>query len=68
MNSEKAARRTARKQLGRNPIKIRKGKYRSRDGRRQYRALHDDVKKRHVHFETIDPKTGKVIKNIHYKW
>lgn len=43
-------------------------KFRSADGRWQYRAKPDDVAKRHIHLEALDPKTGEVLRNFHVYW
>jgi hypothetical protein len=53
------------KALGRNPVQIGPGKWRSQDGRLQLRAKPGDLEDNHIHLEKIDPASGKVIENNH---
>jgi RHS repeat-associated protein len=66
--SEGEARALAREKLGKNPIEIGPEKWRSRDGKWQYRAKPDDVDDLHVHLEELDPETGEVLQNLHLRW
>ena len=66
--SEGHARQLAREKLGKDAVDIGDNKWRSADGRWQYRAKPDDVSKNHVHLERIDPETGAVLENWHLYW
>ena len=66
--SEGEARQIARQKLGTNPVKIAPGKWRSADGKWQYRAKPGDVVENHVHLEELNPQTGEVIQNLHLRW
>jgi RHS repeat-associated protein len=68
MASERDARNLARRMLGRNPVQVEPNKWRSRDGRWQYRARPGDVRERHIHLEQLNPETGEVIQNVHLRW
>ena len=68
MNSEGDARNLARTKLGANPVKVGPNKWRSQDGRWQYRSMPSDVRDRHIHLEELDPQTGRVIQNVHLRW
>jgi hypothetical protein len=70
--SEGEARALARTKLGSNPVD---GslygdpfKWRSRDGKWQYRAKPGDLAEHHIHLEELDPATGRVIQNYHLRW
>jgi hypothetical protein len=66
--NEREARSLARQKLGSDPVEIEPGKWRSQDGKWQYRAKPGDVKENHIHLEELDPKTGEVIQNLHLRW
>jgi Flp pilus assembly pilin Flp len=72
--SERDARNTARTKLGRNPVQVEPGKLRSQDGRWQYRGKpadlegHGPADSPHVHLERLDPVTGEVLENWHFRW
>lgn len=66
--SEAEARTFARQAIGHNPVQVEANKWRSADGKWQYRAKPGDVSDRHVHLEEIDPKTGHVKQNVHLRW
>ncbi len=66
--SQGEARALARTKLGSNPIEIEPGKWRSADGKWQYRAKPGDVADRHIHLEELNPQTGEVIQNVHLRW
>ena len=66
--SEGEARQLARQKLGKDPVEIEPGKWRSRDGKWQYRAKPGDIQERHIHLEELDPKTGTVLQNAHLRW
>jgi hypothetical protein len=66
--SEGAARATAREKLGTDPVEIEPGKWRSQDGKWQYRAYPGDVSRNHVHLEELNPRTGEVLQNWHLRW
>ena len=67
-NSEAEARTLARQKLGKDPVEIEPGKWRSQDGKWQYRAKPGDVSERHIHLEELDPETGEVLQNLHLRW
>ncbi len=67
-NSEGEARNLAREKLGRDPIEFEPNKFRSQDGKWQYRAKPNDLKNGHIHLEELDPKTGEVKQNVHCRW
>ena len=66
--SEGEARAIARTKLGSDPVEVSPGKWRSQDGRWQYRAKPGDVLDNHVHLEQLNPVTGEVIRNLHLRW
>jgi len=66
--SEWEARHYAKKKLGKNAVKVGDHKWRSANGKWQYRAAPGDIKDSHVNLEELDPKTGKVLQNLHLKW
>jgi RHS repeat-associated protein len=66
--SEREARAFAQQKVGPNPRQVEPYKLRSQDGRWQYRAKPGDVAQRHIHLELLDPKTGRVIQNVHLRW
>lgn len=66
--SEGEARALARERLGSNPVEVERFKWRSADGKWQYRAKPSDVADNHIHLEELDPKTGEVIQNLHLRW
>ncbi|PYT63032.1 MAG: hypothetical protein DMG35_05490 [Acidobacteria bacterium] len=70
--SEGEARAVARTKLGSDAVEVEPGKWRSKDGKWQYRAkpgdLNDPVQGPHIHLEELNPKTGQVIQNIHLRW
>ncbi|MEM7174090.1 MAG: hypothetical protein AAF380_02420 [Bacteroidota bacterium] len=51
-----------------NPVQVGDHKFRSRDGKWQYRAKPDDLAAGHIHLEELDPKTGHVIANHHLRF
>ena len=56
--------------VGKNPVYIGDSKFRSLDGRWQYRAKPIDLNASdgngsHIHLEKLNPKTGEVIENHH---
>jgi hypothetical protein len=66
--SEGEARAFARTQLGSDAVEVEPGKWRSADGKWQYRAKPGDVMDNHVHLEELNPRTGEVIQNLHLRW
>ncbi|HEY0017785.1 MAG TPA: RHS repeat-associated core domain-containing protein [Longimicrobium sp.] len=68
MASEGDARNLARRMVGRDPVQVEPNKWRSRDGRWQYRSKPKDVNENHVHLEQLNPETGEVIQNLHLRW
>ncbi|MGH3773335.1 MAG: DUF6531 domain-containing protein [Pseudonocardiaceae bacterium] len=66
--SEAEARTLAREKIGKNPVEVGRNKWRSVDGKWQYRAKPCDVDNRHVHLEELDPSTGEVLQNVHLRW
>lgn len=66
--SEREARDLARKKLGRDAVEVEPGKWRSKDGKWQYRAKANDVSDNHVHLEELNPRTGEVLQNWHLRW
>jgi RHS repeat-associated protein len=66
--SEGDARNLARTKLGKDPVQIERHKWRSQDGKWQYRAKPGDLMLRHIHLEELNPKTGEVIQNLHLRW
>jgi RHS repeat-associated protein len=66
--SEREARNLARTKLGKNPIEIEPNKWRSSNGKWQYRAKPGDVNDRHIHLEELNPQTGEVLTNYHLRW
>ncbi len=66
--SERQARNLARQKIGKDPVQVEKYKWRSRDGKWQYRAKPGDVADKHIHLEELNPKTGEVLQNIHLRW
>jgi hypothetical protein len=67
-NSEQDARQLAREKLGSNPVEVAPNKWRSQDGKWQYRAKPGDVEQKHIHLEEINPLTGEVLQNLHIRW
>ncbi|WP_395850102.1 hypothetical protein [Cystobacter fuscus] len=73
-SSEREARSLARQKIGKDPVELEPGKFRSRDGKWQYRAKPEDLQGHrpgdtpHVHIERLDPKTGEVLENWHLRW
>ena len=67
-NSEGHARQLAREKLGANPVSVGDNKFRSVDGKWQYRAKPVDTTRNHVHLERLDPETGEVLENWHLCW
>lgn len=68
LKSEGDARALARRRIGHNPVEVSPGKWRSRDGKWQYRAKPGDVADGHVHIEELNPRTGEVLQNWHLRW
>lgn len=66
--SEGDARQMARRKVGNDPVEVEPNKWRSRDGKWQYRAKPDDVADGHIHLEELDPATGEVKQNVHLRW
>jgi RHS repeat-associated protein len=66
--SEGEARALAKTKLGEDPVQVELGKWRSRNGKWQYRAKPGDVTDRHIHLEELNPETGEVIQNVHLRW
>jgi hypothetical protein len=54
--------------LRRNPVEVEANKWRSADGKWQYRAKDKDVLQNHVHLEELDPTTGEALQNWHLRW
>ena len=54
--------------LGPNPVEVEPNKWRSADGKWQYRAKPGDVNDNHIHLEELNPNTGEVIQNLHLRW
>jgi hypothetical protein len=67
-SSEGEARAFARTKLGSDAVEVEPGKWRSKDGKWQYRAKPGDVMDNHIHLEELNPKTGEVIQNLHLRW
>lgn len=67
-NSEGEARALARTKLGSSPVEVEPGKWRSADGKWQYRAKPGDVSDGHIHLEELNPQTGEVLQNVHLRW
>lgn len=65
--TEGEARAFARTQLGSDAVEVEPGKWRSSDGRWQYRAKPGDVVENHVHLEELKPN-GEVKQNLHLRW
>lgn len=68
MASERDARNLARGKLGSDPVEVAPNKWRSQDGRWQYRAKPGDVADKHIHLEQLNPKSGEVLQNVHLRW
>jgi hypothetical protein len=66
--SEREARNLARTKLGKNPVEVGPNKWRSADGKWQYRAKPGDLKDNHIHIEELNPETGEVLQNYHLRW
>ena len=66
--SEGDARAFARTKLGSDAVEVEPGKWRSADGKWQYRAKPGDVSENHIHLEQLNPQTGEVIQNLHLRW
>src|SRR5437588_578841 len=54
--------------LGSEAVEVEPGKWRSKDGKWQYRAKPGDVGENHIHLEELNPKTGEVLQNVHLRW
>jgi RHS repeat-associated protein len=67
-SSEREARNFARTKIGKNPIKFALNKWRSQDGKWQYRGKSTDISDNHIHLEELNPNTGEVIQNLHLRW
>jgi len=67
-NSEGEARNFARQKIGSNSTEVEPYKWRSSDGKWQYRAKPGDLEDGHIHLEQLDPKTGEVLQNFHLTW
>ena len=73
-NSERNARAVAREKLGKDPVEVEPNKLRSQDGKWQYRGKPGDLKGHsskdspHIHLERLNPKTGEVLDNWHFRW
>lgn len=67
-NSERDARALAREKLGKNPVEVEPNKWRSQDGKWQYRAKPGDLEENHLHLEELNPTTGEVLQNLHLRW
>ena len=68
VKSEGEARAFARAKLGRNAVEVEPAKWRSADGKWQYRAKEGDLLDRHIHLEELNPQTGEVLQNLHLRW
>ena len=66
--SEGKARALAKSKLGKSAREVEPNKFRSADGKWQYRAKPGDVQEQHVHLEELDPQTGAVKQNLHLRW
>ena len=66
--SEGEARNLARGKLGKNPIEVEPFKWRSLDGKWQFRAKPGDINEKHIHLEELNPQTGEVLQNYHLRW
>jgi hypothetical protein len=66
--NEREARALAREKIGHNPIEVSPGKYRSQNGKWQYRAKLNDLNDKHIHLEELNPETGEVLQNYHLRW
>jgi RHS repeat-associated protein len=66
--SEGEARALARQKVGSDPVEVEPFKWRSQDGKWQYRAKPGDWAEGHIHLEELDPQTGEVIQNVHLRW
>jgi hypothetical protein len=66
--TEGQARAIARRFVGKHPVKVAPGKWRSRDGKWQYRAKPGDIEDGHIHLERLDPITGFVKVNWHLQF
>lgn len=51
-----------------DPVQVAPGKWRSYNGRWQYRAKPIDYTQNHIHIERLDPVTGHVRENWHLRW
>jgi RHS repeat-associated protein len=71
-NSEGEARALARQYLGRDPVEVEPNKWRSANGKWQYRGklgdLEGDAQGPHIHLEELNPDTGEVLQNLHLRW
>ncbi|HKR12576.1 MAG TPA: RHS repeat-associated core domain-containing protein [Pyrinomonadaceae bacterium] len=54
--------------MGSRPVEVAPGKWRSANGRWQFRAKTVDYTQNHVHLERLDPATGRVMENWHLRW
>jgi hypothetical protein len=66
--TEGQARQFASSRMGRNMVRVEDNKWRSINGKWQYRAKPGDTSKFHVHLELLNPDTGEVIENYHLWW
>ena len=66
--SEGEARVEALRKIGPAPVQVEQGKWRSFNGRWQYRAKPGDLRDNHVHLERLDPATGQVLENWHFRY
>jgi|GEM_PF-1032717 len=66
--NEGEARQIARQKVGKDPIEVEPYKWRSQDGKWQYRAKPGDIKDGHIHLEELDPDTSTVLQNLHLRW
>lgn len=68
MKSQRHARNIDRQKLGKNPVQVGANKWRSDDGKWQYRAKPGDLNQNHIHIEELNPATGEVLNNHHLYW
>jgi hypothetical protein len=66
--SEREARNLAYQKLGKKPVKVDVNKWRSANGKWQYRAKPGDLNENHIHIEELNPETGEVKNNYHLRW
>jgi RHS repeat-associated protein len=65
--SEGEARAFARAKLGSNPIEVEAWKWRSANGKWQYRAKPGDLMDNHIHLEEL-LENGEIKQNLHLRW